>query len=475
MNPFKSARLGRTAPALLVASALVVSAGVGGATAGALISGKDIRDKTITGADIADRAVGRQQISTDTLDLLRTSWNSGAGAPKAGDGDTNSWYLDTSTGDAYKNTPNGWQFRVNIMGATGAPGAVGPQGATGATGATGETGATGATGAVGPQGARGEAGQTGAQGAKGDRGTAGADGAKGDRGDQGDRGDAGSQWLQGAGTPDAGAGAVGDWYLNTLTWDAYRKGAQGWVVAVNLRGPIGPKGDQGDQGATGATGATGSTGAQGQTGAQGPQGATGSTGSTGSTGAQGAVGPQGPAGPQGAPGPQGPIGQKGETGATGPQGPAGGGLTLTDGNSDVVGKVVSMDSYGVSFVTSTGYQLWVTWDGMASPAQIYYTAACGNVASGQAYLNDGGSGGGEPNYGKSAVYSGSLNTWMVPATLTSGYTTSVSFTSASIDNPNCYASAGTNSGWLLKTATRADLGLPANGTVNKIAVPLTVG
>ncbi len=40
---------GRTVSAILVAGALVVSAGVGGATAGALITGKDIKDKSITG------------------------------------------------------------------------------------------------------------------------------------------------------------------------------------------------------------------------------------------------------------------------------------------------------------------------------------------------------------------------------------------------------------------------------------------
>ena len=127
---------GRTVSALLVAGALVVSAGVGGATAGALITGKDIKDKSITGADIADRSLGKRQLSTAAVASLRTSWNSGVGAPSAKDGSTNSWYLDTATGDAYKNTPRGWELRVNIMGATGAPGAVGPQGASGATGAT---------------------------------------------------------------------------------------------------------------------------------------------------------------------------------------------------------------------------------------------------------------------------------------------------------------------------------------------------
>jgi hypothetical protein len=136
---------GRTVSAILVAGALVVSAGVGGATAGALITGKDIKDKSVTGADIADRSLGKRQLSTAAVKSLRTSWNSGVGAPAAKDGSTNSWYLDTATGDAYKNTPRGWEFRVNIMGATGAPGAVGPQGAKGDTGSTGATGATGAT------------------------------------------------------------------------------------------------------------------------------------------------------------------------------------------------------------------------------------------------------------------------------------------------------------------------------------------
>ena len=90
-------------------------------------SGKDIKDKSVTGADIDDRSLGKRQLSTAAVESLRTSWNSGVGAPTAKDGSTNSWYLDTATGDAYKNTPRGWELRVNIMGATGAPGAVGPQ------------------------------------------------------------------------------------------------------------------------------------------------------------------------------------------------------------------------------------------------------------------------------------------------------------------------------------------------------------
>ena len=89
-----------------------------------------------------------------------------------------------------------------------------------------------------------------------------------------------------------------------------------------------------------------------------------------------------------------------------------------------------------------------------------------------AYLNDGN--GGTPPfdaiYGKWAVYSRALNSLMEPATVTNGFSTGVSFTSATIDNPNCGPSAGTNSGWLLKTLTRAAAGLP-----NTIALPLRLG
>ncbi|WP_299922872.1 hypothetical protein [uncultured Nocardioides sp.] len=509
---------GRTVSALLVAGALVVSAGVGGATAGALITGKDIKDKSVTGADIADRSLGKRQLSTAAVKSLRTSWNSGVGAPAAKDGSTNSWYLDTATGDAYKNTPRGWEFRVNIMGATGAPGAVGPQGSkgdtgsagatgatgatgargeTGATGAKGDTGATGATGAAGAKGDTGEKGDTGAKGdrgdtgltgatgaagAKGDTGEKGDTGAKGDRGDtgatgaKGDTGAAGSAWLRGAGAPSAGTGAVGDWYLDTTSWDAYEKTANGWAPVVNLRGPIGPKGDQGDQGETGETGATGAAGATGSTGAA---GAVGATGPVGPAGATGPVGPVGPAGPQGPVGATGPKGDTGATGETGPAGPAGGGLTLKDANEVTLGKVVSMDRGSVSFVTSTGYLFTATWNGVVNPAQVYYTNACATAAGGQAYLNDGGGSNNPGNrfmMGKYGVFSRTLNTWMVPTSVTNGFSTSVSFQAIGFDNPACsgIATNNTRGGWLLRSATASELGLPATGsTVNQFAVPFS--
>jgi hypothetical protein len=54
--------------------------------------------------------------------------------------------------------------------------------------------------------------------------------------------------------------------------------------------------------------------------------------------------------------------------------------------------------------------------------------------------------------------------------VTNGTALGVAFTSATIDNPLCGASAGTVSGWQLTAITRAAAGLPAT-----IATPLRLG
>lgn len=295
----------RTVPVLLVAGALVVSAGVGGATAGALITGRDIADRSITSTDIANRTIGTSQISKEAMARLRTRWSAGSGSPRNQSASTGTWYLDKATGDAYKKTARGWEFRVNIMGATGAPGAVGPQGANGGAGANGAKGDAGAKGDPGAQGDAGAKGDAGEAGAKGETGNVGATGARGDSGE------AGSAWLRGAGVPSAAIGAVGDWYLDSTSYDAYQKDADSWVVVLNLRGPVGPKGD------VGATGAKGDIGEQGSAGPDGATGPAGSTGSTGVTGAMGPAGPMGLTGPEGAQGQVGPSGADGVDGADG--------------------------------------------------------------------------------------------------------------------------------------------------------------
>jgi len=269
----------------------------------------------------------------------------------------------------------------------------------------------GQRGATGAKGATGDAGATGAQGEQGETGAAGADGAP---------------------------------------------GAQGEVGPIGPMGPVGPTGETGETGAAGADGATGATGAKGA------DGATGATGAKGADGSTGATGPQGPAGPTGA------------TGATGPQGPAGpagasGGLTLKDGAGHTLGTVVSMSQTNVAFMTSAGYYLQVTWNGKVGAAQAYYSdGSC----TANPYLNDGG-GGGRPMFGKTLVYLGTPDQLAVPADVTSGYATSVSFTSGSMDNPTCGTNAGTHNGWKLTTVSAASVGLPA-GTTGQLTVPLSV-
>ncbi len=236
------------------------------------------------------------------------------------------------------------------------------------------------------------------------------------------------------------------------------------LTIADFRGSVtGPQGPQGDPGPAGADGADGATGATGPAGADGADGA---TGPAGADGANGATGPAGPAGPQGPPGP------KGDTGATGATGPAGPGATvLKDGSGNTVGTVDSMSRNSVTVLTGSGYLLTVDWDGTFYPAQAYYTGA---GCTGTAYLNAG-SPGPYPLYAKTLVYLKSANTLAIPATVdATGSAPNTSFTSASIDNPDCAASASTVSGWQLKATTATAVGLPA-GTVDHLTTPLTLG
>ena len=162
-------------------------------------------------------------------------------------------------------------------------------------------------------------------------------------------------------------------------------------------------------------------------------------------------------------------------GPMGPMGPPGAGMTLVDGNDVALGKVVSMDRTTVTFVTSTGYLMSTRWDGFSLPAQMYYTEACatgGNPQGGQAYLNDGNIGG-LPTLGTGAVFSGSFNSWVVPANVSQGYATSVPLTALAADNPTCGTTTPNKKGWLLERVSLADLGLPASATPNQLVLPLT--
>lgn len=210
----------------------------------------------------------------------------------------------------------------------------------------------------------------------------------------------GATWLSGSGAPGSSTGADGDYYLDTATYDIYKKTSGSWGEIGNIKGATGAKGDKGDTGEQGPQGEKGDTGAQGPagadgedgadgatwlfgavaptnqgkngdwylntatydvyqkssnawsktgnikgaTGAQGPKGDKGDTGEQGPQGLKGDTGAQGPQGEKGDTGAQGPQGEKGETGAQGPKGDTGEqGPKGEDGSEWLFGGVVPTD------------------------------------------------------------------------------------------------------------------------------------
>ncbi|MCZ4498486.1 MAG: cell wall surface anchor family protein [Marmoricola sp.] len=186
-------------------------------------------------------------------------------------------------------------------------------------------------GATGPAGAKGD---TGAPGTNGTNGAAGA------KGDTGDTGAAGSQWLTGITIPANTLGVDGDWYLDTLTSNAFQKVAGTWTLRVNLQGVQGDKGDRGDVGAAGANGTDGAKGDKGDAGDAGAAGANGTNGTDGAKGDTGAVGANGAKGDNGAAGTNGLNGATWLMGAGVPLGTLGADndLYLNTGNGDVYRK-----------------------------------------------------------------------------------------------------------------------------------------
>ena len=168
--------------------------------------------------------------------------------------------------------------------------------------------------------------------------------------------------------------------------------------------------------------------------------------------------------------------------------PASGGATLKDGNGVVLGTIVSAGSptggngvaqysRGVLIKTSTGYIMNVGWDGAAAKGQLYYSGSC----AGDAYWNAGNSAP-QTMYGKSAVYSHSLNQWMVIASVGNGFATSAAMpTIGGFDNSGtggwtCAAPVNqpTQSAWKMRASSLSELGLPTM-TGNQFALPLSIG
>ena len=92
---------------------------------------------------------------------------------------------------------------------------------------------------------------------KGEQGVPGKDGADGKDGIDG------SEILTGQGSPSNSLGKEGDIYIDTSSWDLWKKANAGWVKIGNL------KGEKGEPGNTGQTGPEGPQGQQGEAGADG--------------------------------------------------------------------------------------------------------------------------------------------------------------------------------------------------------------
>ncbi|CAD80116.1 tail fiber protein [Streptomyces phage phiBT1] len=146
----------------------------------------------------------------------------------------------------------------------------------------------------------------------------------------------GSAWYTNTtGTPSADV-PIGDMLLRTDSGNVYQRGASGWDLKGNIKGP------------------------KGDTGATGPKGADSTV--PGPTGPQGSEGPMGPAGPEG---PQGPKGDPGTGSVNSVNGDLGPEIVLDAADVGALPKVG----------TALGVQLTVKGDGTNGPATFYGSEA----------------------------------------------------------------------------------------------------
>lgn len=192
----------------------------------------------------------------------------GAGAPAAGTGSQNDWYINTSTWDMSKKTSSTvWTTQLNIRGATGPANTLTVNPVTTLDSTQSPTVTIGGTSPNQnitfslPKGA---------------------------------------EILSGSSAPTAGTGQVGDLYINTTTWDMSKKtNSTTWTLQLNIRGATGPApnlaigttttGNPGTSAAASITGSNpnyslnltipkGDVGSQWYTGTGAPSGATGVVG-----------------------------------------------------------------------------------------------------------------------------------------------------------------------------------------------------
>ena len=100
----------------------------------------------------------------------------------------------------------------------------------------------------------------GAKGDKGDKGADGTNGTDGSNGKDGTNGTNGATWTTGTSTPANTSGANGDLFLNTSTYDVYKKSSGSWSKIGNIKGAKGDPGDDGNDGGPGSKGDKGDPG-----------------------------------------------------------------------------------------------------------------------------------------------------------------------------------------------------------------------
>lgn len=150
------------------------------------------------------------------------TWLNGAGAPAAGLGVNNDYYLNNTNNDYYQKQNGTWTLLGNLKGLAGA------------------AGSKWYTGAGAPAAGLGSDGDYYLNQTTGDYSSkaAGAWTVQGNL--KGAAGAAGSRWYVGTGAPSDALGVNTDMYLNSTTGDYYQKAAGTWGSAVgNLTGPAG--------------------------------------------------------------------------------------------------------------------------------------------------------------------------------------------------------------------------------------------
>ena len=162
---------------LLFASVVLLALGVSASASGTvrtLLTGRDIKDGSITSADIADGTLKLKDLSESARVAL--AGNAGSKGVQGEAGPIGPTGAPGSTGSAGAIGPQGASGPQGPTGPQGPAGATGSQGAAGHDGADGSSGTDGTNGATGPQGPQGAAGPQGPQGVVGPQGPAGKDG-----------------------------------------------------------------------------------------------------------------------------------------------------------------------------------------------------------------------------------------------------------------------------------------------------------